>query len=395
MYRGESSDQEPLIPPPLLGAGGSASAQRLLRPLDLSMYLKKYIVGQDEAIKAVSTAVVTHFNVQRALREGLVSPEKVKKRNILLLGPTGCGKTKLGRLAAAYMEASFYLADATNLSEAGYVGRSPEEMIIALYWAAGNDIKATERGIIYIDEIDKKRKTPGYSGKDVSGEGVQNALLRLVEGTKVSWEGTNKEVVTIDTTPILFIAGGAFEGLPELMASRRKERTGIGFGNQTYSRQDLTDSLPTLDDLVAYGMVKQLPPRFSVTARLGQLTEDHLIQILRDVPDSDAKAMKTEFRSYGIELEFSDDAYKLFAAMAIREGSGARSLGAVMYSVLHDFLHVLPSTQKKELFVNKNLVEDPQGTLAKILKEYPIIEQEEEGPITQKGFAVRGQASSG
>jgi ATP-dependent Clp protease ATP-binding subunit ClpX len=298
-------------------------------PLDIKQHLDQFVVGQHQAKTVLSVAIANHY---KRLSRHPGDPE-ISKSNVLMIGPTGSGKTLLARSVARYLDVPFVIADATSITEAGYVGDDVEMLISRLYAAADNDIKRAQRGIVFIDEIDKiSRKNESASiTRDVSGEGVQQALLKLVEGTvcRVSATGSRKhptgDMIEIDTTEILFIAGGAFVGLDNIIRNR-KNGSSIGFNNtvRTSAPIDLRDVTP--DDFVRYGLIPEFVGRFPTAVSLEILTREDLIQILTEVRHNLCNQYQWLLAQDGIALQFSSDAVQTLVDRAMATGTGARAL---------------------------------------------------------------------
>ena len=298
-------------------------------PLDIKQHLDQFVVGQHQAKTVLSVAIANHYK-RLSRRPG--DPE-ISKSNVLMIGPTGSGKTLLARSVARYLDVPFVIADATSITEAGYVGDDVEMLISRLYAAADNDIKRAQRGIVFIDEIDKiSRKNESASiTRDVSGEGVQQALLKLVEGTisRVSATGNRKhptgDMIEIDTTEILFIAGGAFVGLDNIIRNR-KNGSSIGFNNtvRTSVPIDLRDVTP--DDFVRYGLIPEFVGRFPTAVSLEILTREDLIKILTEVRHNLCDQYQWLLAQDGIALQFSSDAVQTLVDRAMATGTGARAL---------------------------------------------------------------------
>ena len=331
--------------------------QNLPTPHEIYNELSQYVMGQEDAKRAMSVAVYNHYRRIMVSDEELPEdeePVELAKSNILLLGPTGTGKTLLAQTLARFLEVPFAIADATTLTEAGYVGEDVENILLKLITAADGDIERAQVGIVYIDEIDKSaRKAENLSiTRDVSGEGVQQALLKIVEGTDASVppQGGRKhpqqELIHINTDNILFICGGAFVGLDKIIAERIGKK-GIGFNAELSqsAEQDedklLSQVLP--EDLHKFGMIPEFVGRIPVITSTKELTEDDLVSILTEPKNALVKQYKRMFEIEGVELEFTDDALREIARQAISRGTGARGLRAIMESTLQETMFDVPS----------------------------------------------------
>ena len=336
---------------------GNEGREKLLNPAEIKSILDEYIIGQDEAKKALSVAVYNHY--KRINNAELVSDVEIQKSNVLLLGPTGCGKTMLAQTLARILDVPFAIADATTLTEAGYVGEDVENILLKLIQAADNDIQKAERGIIYIDEIDKisrKSENPSIT-RDVSGEGVQQALLKIVEGTVASVppQGGRKhphqEFLQINTANILFICGGAFEGIERIIKDRIGKKS-IGFGAEIESKKEVDKSkilkelLP--QDLLKFGLIPEFVGRLPIIATLEELDKATLIRIVTEPKNALIKQYQKLLQLDNVELEFEPDALDLIVEKAIERNTGARGLRSIIEDVMRDIMFDIPSNPKIE-----------------------------------------------
>jgi ATP-dependent Clp protease ATP-binding subunit ClpX len=343
-----------------------AASTPSLDPRKIREHLDQYVIGQDRAKILLSVAIANHYK-----RIANQDPEhEIEKANILMLGPTGSGKTLLARTVARYLDVPFVIADATSLTEAGYVGDDVESLISRLFAAAGGDIEKTQRGIVFVDEIDKiSRKSESASiTRDVSGEGVQQALLKLVEGTKcrITPTGGRKhpsgETVEIDTTNILFIAGGAFVGMENIVKNRVKG-TSIGFSAEVRTDEKAQLSQTTPDDLVRFGLIPEFVGRFPAWVALQELDKADLVRILQEVKHNYVSQYQWLFRQDDVELGFSKDSLDLIAERTIKNKTGARGLHSELERVLLPHMYNLARYRTdgiKQVDIDQALVNSPK-----------------------------------
>ena len=337
-------------------------------PRDIRDYLDRYVVGQDEAKMVLSVAIANHYK-----RIYLQDATEIDKGNILMIGPTGTGKTLLARSVARYLDVPFVVADATTLTEAGYVGDDVESLIARLYTAADNDVERCQRGIIFLDEVDKiSRKSESSTvSKDVSGEGVQQALLKLIEGTKckIIPQGSRKQAtsdgIEIDTRNILFIAGGAFVGL-ENIVKNRLQGTSMGFNAKLANPVDVDLAEVSPDDLVRYGLIPEFVGRFVSYVSLHNLTKEQLISILTKVQHNFVEQYKWLFDQDGVALAFDEDSLDLIADRTLNTRTGARGLHSELERVLLPHMFDLPGYKTANILnvtINKTQVNTPMTLL--------------------------------
>lgn len=368
---------------------GNDTDINLLKPKEIKEFLDEYVIGQDEAKKVLSVAVYNHY--KRVLMERSLDVE-LQKSNIIMVGPTGSGKTYLAQTLAKLLNVPFAIADATTLTEAGYVGEDVENILLKIIQAADYDIDRAEYGIIYIDEIDKvTRKSENTSiTRDVSGEGVQQALLKIIEGTVASVppQGGRKhphqELIQIDTTNILFICGGAFDGLEKIIESRIGKKT-IGFNAELsiFEEKNVGELFKQVmpQDFVKFGLIPEFVGRVPVSVGLDLLDEDALIRILTEPKNAIVKQYQKLFELDGVELEFEEDAVREIAKRSVERKTGARGLRAIMEEIMMDTMYEIPSDSRiTKCIISK---ETAEGT------GKPILEYSEETDRRDRAATIR------
>ena len=342
------------------------AVNNLMTPKELNKFLGDYIIGQERARKLLSVAVYNHYKRIFKTKNIADDDTEIAKSNVLLIGPTGSGKTLMAQTIARVLNVPIAIADATSLTEAGYVGEDVENILTKLIQAADGDVERAQQGIVFIDEVDKvSRMSENRSiTRDVSGEGVQQALLKIVEGAEVNIppkggrKHPNQEFTTIDTTNILFICGGAFDGLDDILKRKQGDNV-LGFGHDKKSKEEqkMTYDMVEPDDLVSYGLIPELVGRLPIIASLNEISEEDMVRILTEPKNSLINQYKKLFSIDDVELNFEADALKAIATKSIKRKTGARGLRAILEENMIDIMYELPEYAGYEVLITKEVIE--------------------------------------
>jgi len=336
----------------------------LYTPKEINSLLDEYIIGQENAKKTLSVAVYNHY--KRIFRDDVEDETQIAKSNVLLIGPTGSGKTLLAQTIARFLNVPIAIADATNLTEAGYVGEDVENILTKLLMAADGDPQLAEQGIVFIDEVDKIARMGENRSitRDVSGEGVQQALLKLIEGSVVNIppkggrKHPNQDFIQIDTSNILFICGGAFDGLNDILKRRLGANT-LGFGQEKRSKKEEENLLHLVesDDLVSFGLIPELIGRLHILATLGEISKEDMVRILIEPKNSLVKQYQKLFEIDNVKLTFEEEALTMIAQKALNRKTGARGLRSILEEILLDIMYELPELEGFEVIITEEVVE--------------------------------------